>query len=173
VRLGQVYRASVQRERLAAYADRGWLRAYLLAHDDGPIAFVVGTQASGVYHYEHPAYDPSWAAYNPGTVLLYRMLEDLFAHDRPEQFDFGPGDNEYKRLYSNRAEDAANILLVRRSAKMAFPYALHRASAWVGDAARRTLDRLEIRDKVRHLLRGNQRPANGDPPSTGSSAQAA
>jgi CelD/BcsL family acetyltransferase involved in cellulose biosynthesis len=134
----------------------------VLARGDEPIAFVVGTQESGVYHYEHPAYDPSWGAYNPGTVLLHRMLEDLFAYDRPAQLDFGPGENEYKRLYSNRAEDAASVLVVRRSARMAPLFALHVACAEAGRLARRALDRFEVRERVRHLLRGGAAPARFD-----------
>src|SRR5262245_9417136 len=115
-RLGQVIRPEVQLERLGLTADEGWLRSYLLVSGEEPVAFVIGSQAGGVFYYEHACYDPSAAAYHPGTVLLYLLIEDLLGDDPARTLDFGYGDNEYKRLFSNDTYDEANVLLVRKSA---------------------------------------------------------
>jgi CelD/BcsL family acetyltransferase involved in cellulose biosynthesis len=153
-RLDQVIQAETLGPRIRAFAEAGMLRSYVLSSGEEPIAFVLGVQADGVYDYEHPAYDPAYAAHHPGTVLLYRLLEDLFAHDRPELFDFGYGENEYKRIFSNLTEDAANVMLVHKGASLAVPYGLHRACRATSGAARAALDRFELRERVRHLLRG-------------------
>jgi len=152
-RLGQVIRVEAQLPRLLSYAERGWLRAYTLSRDEVPIAFAIGTQADGIYYYEHPAYDPQWGSYNPGTVLLYRIIEHLYTDDRPDEFDFGSGDSEYKRLFSNHGEPCVNALLIRRTVPMAFPFALYRACEVGTRLTRRALDRFELRERVRHLLR--------------------
>jgi hypothetical protein len=161
-RLGYRVRPEEDLARLGAYADMGLLRCYLLADGDSPIASVIGTQGDGVYHYDVPAYDPAWAAYHPGTVLLYRIIEDLCADGEVRTFDFGQGDNEYKRLFSTRSYDALDIYLVRKSASTALPLLTHRACAFMGAAVRRGLDRLSLREAVRRALRGRAEVGAGD-----------
>jgi CelD/BcsL family acetyltransferase involved in cellulose biosynthesis len=161
-RLGYRVRPEEDLPKLAAYADLGLLRCYLLADGDRPIAFVIGTQGDGVYHYDVPAYDPAWAAYHPGTVLLYRIVEDLCADGQAKTLDFGQGENEYKRLFSTRSYDALDVHLVRKSVSTALPLLTHRACAFLGAAVRRGLDRLSLRETVRRNLRGRAEVGPGD-----------
>lgn len=153
-RLGKVIAEERQGRTIRAYAENGWLRSYVLLSGDAPLAFVIGYQAYGTYIYDVPAYDPAWAAHNPGSALLYRMLEDLTSEDRPEVVDFGYGDNEYKRLFSTDAYEETNVYLVQKSAYTGLARATHEAAAVLGSAARSGLDRLGLRERVRHLLRG-------------------
>lgn len=157
-RLGHLVHRERHEDRLAGHADRGWLRSYVLLSGDEPIALVSGTQANGVYTYEHAAYDRSWAPHHPGTVLLHRIIEDLFARDPPLLFDFGYGDNEYKRVFSNDAYDEVSLSLVRKSPYTAVALATDRACIALGNAARAALDRLGLRERVRGALRGSAAP---------------
>jgi len=160
-KLGQVFRPEVQAARLGAFADLGWGRSYLLRCGSEPVAFVAGTQAAGVFYYDHASYDPRWAAHHPGTVLLYKLIEDLYADDTPEVLDFGCGDNEYKRVFANESYEEVTALLVRKSAYTALALATNRACVKTSAAARAGLDRLKLREKVRHLLRGRPNKPGG------------
>lgn len=153
-RLGKVVGEKTHAARLLAAARAGRLRSYLMSLGERPVAFAIGSQAQSVYHYEHPAYDPELAAYSPGNVLLYAMLEDLFAHRKPELFDFGRGDNEYKRLFSNDVYDEAHLFLVRRSLYTGVAMVAHGAVSSLSRVAKEALERTELRETVRHLLRG-------------------
>ena len=45
--------------------------------------FVNGYQYRGFYHYADVAYNERFAKHSPGTVLLYLLIQDLFAHHPP------------------------------------------------------------------------------------------
>ena len=99
--------------RLLEAARHGWLRSYLLACEQGPVAFVLGFQYDGVYDYHEIGFDSDWRAHSPGNVLNMYLLEDLFARDRPQVLDFGFGENDYKRIFGNHAFEASNIYLLK------------------------------------------------------------
>jgi CelD/BcsL family acetyltransferase involved in cellulose biosynthesis len=127
--------AAWYRRVLGDFAERGWLRAYVLHCGGTPCAFAVGYQARAVYHYQEIAYDPAFAACSPGTVLLMRLLEHLFEFDRPDQLDFGVGVDAYKERFGTRAEPIISGLLFRATRPNALRVAAH--ELWLG--ARRAL----------------------------------
>ena len=47
-------------------------------------------------------YDRRFKSGNPGTVLIHRMLQDVFGAER-QQFDFGEGDSRYKHDWRTHA----------------------------------------------------------------------
>jgi hypothetical protein len=105
-----------QAEEFKDLAGRGLLRCYLLKSGNQAIAFVIGYQFEGVFHYVEIAYDEAWAEFSPGTVLLYMLIEDLFQHDSPRILEFGSGgDLLYKRRFSTNECEDATLLLFRRT----------------------------------------------------------
>ena len=88
------------------------LRTYLLFKDQQPIAFLIGTQFNGIFRYEEVGYDVEFAKLSPGLVLLLNVLEDMFAADTPDWFDFGGGDAEYKRVLATHTSRSGNVLLM-------------------------------------------------------------
>src|SRR5207249_4733299 len=72
-------------------ASQGALRSYVLEHRGRPVAFEFGIQWNGRFVFEETGYDAAFAGHSPGTVLLFRILEDLIARDTPELLDFGYG----------------------------------------------------------------------------------
>jgi len=157
--LGQIICASEHGPKLEVCANRGWLRSYVLLNGDEPISFVLGYQESGIFYHDQCGYDPVWAAHHPGTTLLYRLIEDLFAWNRPEILDFGLGDNQYKQVFGNSVRDTADVYLLRKGVYMGFVGLLHHTCMRTGSVVRAGLDRLQLREKVRHMLRGRPKPA--------------
>lgn len=63
-----------QAEYLSA---QGKLRLFFLRLSDTPIASCYGAMAKGVFHYFKTGYDPSYAKFSPGQLLLYYLLQHL------------------------------------------------------------------------------------------------
>jgi len=93
-------------------AQAGLLRCYLWRVEGRPVAFCVGDQRGGVFNYQEVGYVTDYARYSPGQMLLVKMLDDLFAENRPEWFDFGGGDADYKRMFANDISESGTILLL-------------------------------------------------------------
>jgi hypothetical protein len=91
------------------------LRAYLLECGGEPCAYIVGYQFDGVFTGKETRFDEALGRLSPGTVLFYLVLEDLFARDRPELFNLGPGNNLYKERFSNQTAKHGSLFLFRRN----------------------------------------------------------
>jgi len=77
------------------YLNTGMLRLDLLLLGEKMIAFSYSFQWNGRYLFYTPAYDPDYAKYSPGTILLIQILEDAFKSGLRE-FDFSKGELPYK-----------------------------------------------------------------------------
>jgi CelD/BcsL family acetyltransferase involved in cellulose biosynthesis len=105
--------AEANRRHLSDLARRGLLRSYVLRSGGVPSAFVIGFQGDGVYYYWEIGYRRDLARFSPGTVLLYLLIEDLFASDPPAVLDFGKGDAEFKRRFGTTERPVATCLVLR------------------------------------------------------------
>jgi len=155
-RLQRVLRATPARlEGWREYARRSWLRSYVLIGAGQPIAFRTAYQFGGVLSLDETAYDPEWREYQPGNVLLLGMLEDLFQVDKPDIIDFGYGENDNKRFFSNDCEHDANFFLVRKEAYGALALSTYAGCIAAGATMRRILDGAGLRSRIRGWLRGS------------------
>jgi CelD/BcsL family acetyltransferase involved in cellulose biosynthesis len=118
-------------------ARRGLLRSYVLHAAGEPCAFGLGYQFAGTYHYLETGYDPSVAHFSPGTSMFILMLEDLFAHDRPERVNLGLEGSFYKKHFSNRAERVVTCLLLKDSLRHRLIAASHAGLARLIELAKR------------------------------------
>lgn len=161
-KLGQVIEPnSPAAKRIEDFTRKRWFRGYLLRSDKDVIAFVIGFQSDGVYDYQKIGYDPKWAAYSPGNVMLYRLIEDLCTHDPAELIDLGGGDSQYKRVFGTDSFDEQNVYLMRRSAYTAVARATHGAFTAVSAATRAGLQRTGLLERARRVLRGRSATAAG------------
>ena len=107
---------AVDRARsLRDLADHGLLRSYLLRCGGRPCAYVIGFQLGSTYVYYETAFDPQFVRHGPGQVLLYRVLQDLFSHNKPQRVSFGPGDYTYKSFFGNAVGLETELVLFRRT----------------------------------------------------------
>lgn len=98
-------------ELLSILAREGLLRSYLWFSNDEPVAFLIGNQNKGCFHYEEVGYATPFAKHSPGQMMLIQVLDDLFAHDHPEWFDFGGGDADYKQLFASHESRSGTLWL--------------------------------------------------------------
>ena len=99
--------------RRSGKAARGEARGYLLRDQGQPVAFAWCAARGSTLVYEVIGYRPELADRSPGTVLLYLILEDLFALGRYPVLDFGPGHAFYKEAFATRHTDFADAYLLR------------------------------------------------------------
>ncbi len=134
-------------------ARSGWLRSYLLRGGGTPVAYIIGYQYRSRYYYEYIGYDQKWGKLSPGTVLTYRMIEDLHTHDRPEILDFGYGDSSYKRLFGNFSHEANYTHIVPGSSPMRMVLLVQLGLSRLYDTISRILIRTGLDKKARKVLK--------------------
>jgi hypothetical protein len=98
------------RSRLKLSAEKGWLRIYILYVEKKPWAFWIGTKYGNIFYLDFTGYDHRYKKYMPGTVLFYKMIEDLIKIEVGE-IDFGLGDSEYKHAFGNSYWDECSIFI--------------------------------------------------------------
>lgn len=93
------------REWFVHLAEQGRLRCHLLLLDGVPCAFSRGVISGGIYLDDTPGFDPQFARYSVGTVLMLHVLMDLIANTSCRVFDFGTGGDwaGYKARFGTRA----------------------------------------------------------------------
>jgi hypothetical protein len=141
------------RKRLEVLASLGALRSYLLEHEGDPLAFVLGIQWKGCFLFEETGYHSGYKKWSPGTVLLFRLLEDLTVRDTPRLVDFGFGDAQYKRSFANRETLSGPVLLVRRSLRPMAVMWLNRVRQMVSHRMRAVIKSLSLTSVLRQRYR--------------------
>ena len=136
-------------------AERGDARGYLLRDRQGQaIAFAWCSARGDTMVYEVIGYLPQHADQSPGTVLLYLILEDLFALGKHRLLDFGSGSAFYKEAFATGCLEFADCYLLRPSVghrcRVWLHWGMERFSASVGA----WLDRVGLKKKIRLLMRG-------------------
>jgi len=79
-------------------------------HENKAIAYAFCRIDSEVITYSNIGYDPRFARYSPGIVLLFLILEQLFAARRFWLFDLGGGGWGYKALFATGSVDYVKMI---------------------------------------------------------------
>ncbi|HEY1299978.1 MAG TPA: GNAT family N-acetyltransferase [Stellaceae bacterium] len=146
--------AAALEDSLGFAARRGWLRSYILYCRGEPVAFMLGYQYRGTYHYIDVGYDPAWAKWSVGSVLQMEMMKDLLdGPARPVLFDFSTGFGEHKARFGHGSRDEVNLVLLRRCPRNMALAAFYAASATADKRLAAGLDRLGVKKWAKRLLR--------------------
>jgi GNAT acetyltransferase-like protein len=143
--------------RLKRIAARGWLRAYVLLAGEQPVAYEHCYQYGSHCYDEEAGHDPDWQPHQAGKALLIQVIEDLCSRNRPRVLDFGHGESLFKNVFGNAAYPESHVYLVRRRPHTLVAFGTHRLMNRFSASVRARLDRLGLRERVRHLLRGSRR----------------
>jgi CelD/BcsL family acetyltransferase involved in cellulose biosynthesis len=94
-RLGAFYR------RVARWAEAcGMLRVATLRLDERPIAGILALEAAGTLHLLKAGYDPDFARYSPGQLLLEDVLHGAFESGL-QVVELHGADEPYKRMWTS------------------------------------------------------------------------
>jgi CelD/BcsL family acetyltransferase involved in cellulose biosynthesis len=135
----------------AARQGRG--RGYLLRIKGQTIAFAWCRATHRRLVYDTIGYSTEHAALSPGNVLLYCILQDLFALGRYDCLDFGPGEAAYKSLFSTRKAMFVDAYFLRAdpftTLRVATHWGVYRSSVWLS----KFLERSGWKKSLKALLR--------------------
>jgi CelD/BcsL family acetyltransferase involved in cellulose biosynthesis len=110
--LGVAFAATEEQRALTLLGlERGWFRAYVLYLDAVPIAFWPGYVYASTFFIGTPGYDPAYAEHRVGQYLMMEMIDDLCRDGEVAYLDYGFGDAEYKRRFSDETWEEVDALL--------------------------------------------------------------
>lgn len=157
----RIKNSKVERASLSALADAGMLRSYLWHSNEEPAAFCLGNQIHGTFNYEEVGYATKFARFSPGQMLVVQMIDDLLARDRPEWFDFGGGDADYKRMFANHTSESGTVWVTPPAWKPRGSLAWIQSCRALKRAARRTISSFGLATRVRQWIRYGGPTADG------------
>jgi hypothetical protein len=140
---------------LEQVAALGWLRSYVLYKGSEPVAFQHSYAYGGTLTNDDRAFSQSFAKQSPGSVLTYRVLEDLHADGRMMAWDFGFGELPYKRSLGNVEHDSAIVYFAARR-RWRIILRLQQAIDAIYDGIRLTLVWLRADTFFRKLIKRQQ-----------------
>lgn len=146
-------------------AELGLLRCYLWYVEEQPVAFTVGNQDHGCFHYEEVGYLSEFAKHSPGQMMLIQMIDDLILHDPATCFDFGGGDADYKELFANHTSQSGTVWLLPPTWSGRVTAAHLQLCQWGRKTVRRAIERGGLTTRFRQWVRygGVASPPNAQP----------
>lgn len=142
----------VMRARLRVFAQKGWLRAYVLFAGDTPCAFLVGTLSDGCFCGDFLGYDPSLRKYSPGTYLMVWTLDEV-CRQGAQEIDFGCGAGEYKQRFGNFSRERAHVFIAAPTFKGVALNLARASMVAVNKLGRHALQRTRLLPRARIFLR--------------------
>ncbi|KTE09522.1 GNAT family N-acetyltransferase [Sphingopyxis sp. H115] len=140
-------------EQAMAEAAQGNIRAFLLFAEGRAIAYLYLPVERDILVYAHLGYDPDFADLSPGTVLHVEAMRQLYAEGCFRAFDFTEGDGAHKAQFGRASVACADVLLLRPSLRNRAALGAMRTIDGFAAGAKRLLDRVGLRAKVKALIR--------------------
>lgn len=152
--LGAGFSDTPERRRLVRLSlEKGWFRAWVLYVDATPVAFWQGLVYRGVYHSATTGYDPEYGRDRVGIYLLMRVIADLCADSDVDLLDFGYGDAEYKRHFSDESWSEGDLLIFAPTIRARTINVVRTVVMGAATEARRILERVGMTDRVKTAWR--------------------
>ncbi len=137
-------------ESLRAAAKTGQLRGCVLYLDGEPSAFFIGKHYKAGLHGHYMGFNPAFAKYSPGLMILMHSIEDCYDTGTPARHvDLGWGDRQYKRMLCNRTRQDGPMYLFRASWKARRLNLLFSASAYTNFIAKKNADKYPLLQKAK------------------------
>jgi CelD/BcsL family acetyltransferase involved in cellulose biosynthesis len=96
-------------------AARGTLRLLVLRLDGRPLAALLGVQEDGVHYLLKGGFDPLYARYSPGQLVLAQEIERAFA-DGLRRVELGGGADPYKLQWADAVRELVGVAAFAPSA---------------------------------------------------------
>jgi hypothetical protein len=142
-----------RRERTRIGLEKGRTRAYVLYHGELPIAYWLSSVYRGTMYLQTTGFDDAYGSHRVGVYLLMRLFEDACSDPTIDVIDFGPGDADYKRLYTNDSVRERSLFVFAPTFRARRINVTRTAILALALGARRVLDAMNATNRVRTLWR--------------------
>lgn len=145
---------------LISEATKGRLRGYILMAAGKPISYGMCRTETDIITYLIIGYDPEYRQFSPGTILLLRIVEALFAEHRFRLFDLGGHAADYKAFHATGSIDYLRVIWMPTTAKNLALVGAHWISlqAWRGASFAKTICSNIARRLAARLSAGRANP---------------
>ncbi len=127
------------RQILTTEASSGRWMGFWIEDGQRPIAFQSGVIANGMFALEATAFRPEFSQWSPGIVLLIRVFEHLCHDGTVSLYDYGFGEAEYKKIYSNQMVEERSIRIYGSTVRASLAWMMDRTSIYFRHAVKRLL----------------------------------
>ncbi len=117
-------------------AANGRVCGFLLMEHDEPVAYVYCRIDQDIVVYSYCGYDPKFAQFSPGTVLLFLIIRWLFQQNKFKTFDLGNDGWGYKTMFATGAVKYVKVIWFPKRVSYFVLVILHMLvlGAWSGAA---------------------------------------
>ncbi len=140
-------------------AEHGRARGYLLLDGEKPTAYLYSPIVDGTVVYAYLGFDPAYADWSVGTILLWRAFESIFDEGVFSHFDFTEGASAQKLFFCTHKVACHNTLHLRNTLRNRLLIRSHAAFDAGSGQLGRLLDRWDLKSSIKHLLRGRSTKA--------------
>jgi CelD/BcsL family acetyltransferase involved in cellulose biosynthesis len=134
-------------------ARRDSVRAFLLFHDERPVAYLYLPSADGMLIYDYLGYDPEYIDHSPGTVLQYLALEALYAEQRFPLYYWGFGYSQTKKIFSTGQVLGADVYYFKPTVRNQLAVRLHHSTDCFSEYLGRGLEKLNVKQTLKGWLK--------------------
>ncbi len=139
-------------KRLTLSASKGWLRSYFLYVDKKPSALWIGSIYKDTFFLEFTGFDPQYRKYEPGTLLLLHVIEDLCG-GKVTKIDFGFGDALYKQRFGDTSWRESSIYIYAPTIRSILINVTKSLFTIASKYTEQTLNRFNLVTKIKRLWR--------------------
>jgi hypothetical protein len=103
--------------------------------------------------YDYTGYDPRFADYSPGTVLQFKIIEDLFKRERVDYYDLCSGEGIHKEIFATGSIFCGNVYFCFLTPQNVAILLIKNISSMMTNGIKRVLALAGLRNQVKKLIR--------------------
>lgn len=134
-------------------ANQNRARGYLLYFQNQPQAYAYFEAQDDSLQFHYTGYNPDLRQYSPGSVLLYAIIEQLFAEKEFKFLDFTEGEAWYKQSFATGHIRCADVYYFRKNWFGATTVAAHCAVASLSRSTALLAEKLHLKSTLKRLIR--------------------
>lgn len=134
----------------------GEIIGYILNINDKPVAYnLCPIYGETKVLYDFTGYDSDYSKFSPGTVLQYKIIEDLFQRSNIEYYDLCTGEGVHKELFATDFILCGNIYFFSINPKYVITFSFKFLFSTITKLAIHVLSSIGLKDKLKSFIRRN------------------
>lgn len=130
-------------------APKGWIELASMKLNDDQLALAFGYTYNDRYYYYTPTFNPAYAKYSPGNLLIKYLIGSFYEEGKIRIFDLLRGAEKYKYVWSRAEQDLYRIRIYRFKVRSLAKYVIENMYL----LALPFIKRLPYVRQVRHILK--------------------